>query len=1199
MGGKSQTSTTNQNQTYAPTGANYLTGALNQAQTASALPFNIPQAPVAGFTPDQLAAFQTVNNAQGMAQPYINQANNYFQQSTTPNVNQFLNPYASAVTNQLNNVFGQQMSQTTGQLTQAAGGVGADRIAVGQSELANQQGLAAGQTLAGLYAPALSASLQEQSALQGAGYGTAALGSMAENAALTGAQAQLGTGGLQQQLAQAQLNAPYQQQVLQAQFPYQQANFLAGITGALAPGLGGTTYGYGTTTTPGPSSLSQILGLGLAGAGGLGGLSQNTPGGLAAYNPFGSPSYGGGNIYSGDAYGGSGSSPLPGLTSADYGIGFAKGGDVPDDPIDIRQSGAIPVGNIPHANAPMPSLNLNPPTQSGGGGKGAGNILGDIGSIAKIGAMFAKDGGAISSEHMRKFDGYNPYSFFESRFPKGYADGGSPDDLSEDDQAAMMPETYVNPYVDKKLRQIGRAAKLPGRALHSKTPMSSEDMIKPALDLTNLMTRGNQLKPARGYADGGGDDDVEPDTISPDLERRVEGYEGYNPRAYWDNKQYSIGYGTRATSPNETIDRAEASRRMQGELSNAQAQVDRILPADAPSNVRDALTSFTYNVGGGWTQGSLLATAVQRGDYGSAARLMQAYNRASGQVNPALVRRRSDEGSWMRGNAGAPPPLPPEITGTRNQTPSSALGFADDGSLPAPDNRGASPYAPPANNDQQQPGFFSRLGDMLHNARTTLDQYTPGSHSVIGGTAADLTTPLYPALMGAAQGDVLNNFHPAWKGPAGPAVPAGNVEASGIPGAGPAPDAEDSPSEKTGRFPMGPMADTETPPNSQPTMGQQPQPSPYAEREPRDSGFAGSPWAALMTAGLGMMAGTSPFAGVNIGQGGLAGIKMMEQQREQARKDEAEDLAARRLEQEADFHQQQLKLQHVPQGFRMKDDGTLEATKGGPHDPETIKAEAAAKRLPGMSDEVLEPMVDAYMAGDHSVMTGLGRGTQGPQNIENFWTLMQRKLLAQGHGGEYIAAQRANFMAESAAARTAANREAQIQTSINEAKGTFPQVLKTSAELPRGKFVPFNEALQYWRTQTGSPEQQRYGAAIQAAVTAYAQAMNRTGANSVYAQQHAAQVLSGVQGPEAIKAAIEQLQVEMEIAKSAPEQTRQSILNHILGQGAAEAPAATAPAAATPPAATPAEQPPMAGAQKAPDGHWYVKQGNQFFRVDQ
>jgi len=420
MGKGSNTTTTNQNQTYTPTGASQIQGALTQAQNAAQLPFNIPQAPVAGFSQDQLSAFNTVNNSQGIAQPYINQANNYFQQSAQqPNVAAFYNPMASAVTSQLNNIFGQQASQNTGQLTQAAGGVGADRIAVGQGNLANQQGLAAGQTYAGLYGQAQQAAQQQQSLMQSAGYGTAALGSQAQNAALTGAQAQLGTGGLQQQLQQAQLNSPYQQQLAQAAFPYQQAQFLAGITGALAPGLGGTTTGQGTTTGAAPSMLSQILGLGTAGVG--------AAGSLGAFG--GSPSFGGGSAGKGDAYGGSASNPLAGLSASDYGAGFARGGaanpwafadggspfNLPegfnDKPINVDQQSIIPQQQLQAAQVHVPNLNLNPPAPSGK--SGAGDAAAIVGDVTKIASMFLARGGRT-----------NPWA---------YAEGGSPSPLDEMD----------------------------------------------------------------------------------------------------------------------------------------------------------------------------------------------------------------------------------------------------------------------------------------------------------------------------------------------------------------------------------------------------------------------------------------------------------------------------------------------------------------------------------------------------------------------------------------------------------------------------------------------------------------------------------------------------------------------------------------------------------------------------------------------
>jgi hypothetical protein len=73
----------------------------------------------------------------------------------------------------------------------------------------------------------------------------------------------------------------------------------------------------------------------------------------------------------------------------------------------------------------------------------------------------------------------------------------------------------------------------------------------------------------------------------------------------------------------------------------------------------------------------------------------------------------------------------------------------------------------------------------------------------------------------------------------------------------------------------------------------------------KSESFASSPWAALVSAGLGMMSGTSPHAGVNIGQGGLQGLKTLETQRESARKQALIDQAARRIEIEAKHHEDQ------------------------------------------------------------------------------------------------------------------------------------------------------------------------------------------------------------------------------------------------------------------------------------------------------
>ena len=159
MGGSSSPATTytNQQQTFTPSGAVAQPGqaALGAGQYAAGLPFQMPAAPIAPFTPLQNIGFGETLGAQGMAQPYLGAGANYLMGSAAPvtgqDVSQYYNPMANQVMSQMQNIFGNQMRTLTGNVTQQAGGVGADRIGVAQSNLANQQGLAAGQTMANLY----------------------------------------------------------------------------------------------------------------------------------------------------------------------------------------------------------------------------------------------------------------------------------------------------------------------------------------------------------------------------------------------------------------------------------------------------------------------------------------------------------------------------------------------------------------------------------------------------------------------------------------------------------------------------------------------------------------------------------------------------------------------------------------------------------------------------------------------------------------------------------------------------------------------------------------------------------------------------------------------------------------------------------------------------------------------------------------
>lgn len=142
-----------------------------------------------------------------------------------------------------------QFGSTAGQLQQADL---ARRLQAGSQM--GQLGTAARgayETQQQMQASDLARQLQASQAMGGYGAGLGqlgtqmgALGAGAQQAALQGAQAQIGAGTLEQQTQQADLQARYNQFLQQQAYPYQQAQFLANIamgTGALS---GSTNTGY-------------------------------------------------------------------------------------------------------------------------------------------------------------------------------------------------------------------------------------------------------------------------------------------------------------------------------------------------------------------------------------------------------------------------------------------------------------------------------------------------------------------------------------------------------------------------------------------------------------------------------------------------------------------------------------------------------------------------------------------------------------------------------------------------------------------------------------------------------------------------------------------------------------------------------------------------------------------------------------------
>jgi hypothetical protein len=289
---KKSPSTTTAQQGPPPQFTSALSDAAAKVQQTAATPYTpYTGQMVADFTPTQQQAFDLVGANVNTAQPYLNQAQTDFGSATRPlwqgvqqfspdAIQQYMNPYTQNVTAateaQFANLNAQQQNSLTGSAIQQKA-FGGDRAAVAQGVLGGQQAAQEAPVLAGIqqqgYAQAQQEfNQQQQTQLSAdeanawlssqAAFGEANLGGEAQNLGMSGAQALLGVGNQQQSQAQANLNVPfYQYQAAQA-YPFQTAGWeasnLEGLTGA----AGGTS----STTTPGPSKGSAVVGGALSGA---------------------------------------------------------------------------------------------------------------------------------------------------------------------------------------------------------------------------------------------------------------------------------------------------------------------------------------------------------------------------------------------------------------------------------------------------------------------------------------------------------------------------------------------------------------------------------------------------------------------------------------------------------------------------------------------------------------------------------------------------------------------------------------------------------------------------------------------------------------------------------------------------------------------------------------------------------------------
>ena len=242
-----------------------------------------------GLSQGQQQAIANALSGVGSFQPFLQQGSAAVGQGITgaqgasfdpTSYQQFMNPFTEDVIARTQQDILEKGAQQQLQAQASAAGQGAfggSRQAILQGQIAadtmDQQARTGAQLRSAGFQQAQNLAQQQanqalrQAQLTGQlGVSQAGLGQLGQQLGVQDINTLLGIGGLQQQQGQRQLDIDRANDLAQQALPFQQVGFMSDIFRGV-PALQQTTS---TTTRPGPSRGSQLLGLGIAGLGAIG-----------------------------------------------------------------------------------------------------------------------------------------------------------------------------------------------------------------------------------------------------------------------------------------------------------------------------------------------------------------------------------------------------------------------------------------------------------------------------------------------------------------------------------------------------------------------------------------------------------------------------------------------------------------------------------------------------------------------------------------------------------------------------------------------------------------------------------------------------------------------------------------------------------------------------------------------------------------
>ncbi len=245
-----------------------------------------------------------------------------------------------------------------------------------------------------------------------------------------------------------------------------------------------------------------------------------------------------------------------------------------------------------------------------------------------------------------------------------------------------------------------------------------------------------------------------------------------------------------------------------------------------------------------------------------------------------------------------------------------------------------------------------------------------------------------------------------------------------------------------------------------------------------------------------------------------------------------------------------------------------------------------------LDEDTITAMAHQLKAGDTSVLTNLGRGAQGAQNVIAVRRKVAQLNSAQGESGAEQANRNAEMMGVKAGQRTLGTKQANIEMAATEFEQVLPVVQKASQAVDRTRFPDLNRIIQAYEQKTGDPNIVAFGGAVNTLVNLYSRAISPSGTPTVHDKEHAREILNKAWSQGQFDAAVGMMKQEITAALSSPEKVREEMRKRFLGGqgGAKAAPASNAGAPQRINSAAERDALPPGTPYIAPDGSQRIKQ---------